>query len=365
MRRIVLLVWLGLALTAGAATPELRNGIAAIVNDSIITYQDVEDYTVEAIDLLRRTYARTQPEVFRQKRIETMMDGLERLIERQLILDDFKTLGAQLPESVIDDEVNDRIRRLFRDRATLTKSLQKQGITTEAYRQRLREDIVVNIMRQRNVSPAVTVSPTRIEHFYATNQNLFKVDEQVKLRMIVLNRAEGNSAGELLSMGQEIIRKLSDGTPFSEMAAIYSQGSQRKEGGDWGWVDRSVLKKGLSDLAFTLQPRQRSGIVGLSSDSDGYWVFEYDNSGQVALGRKYSDKDVFIEAKRFDLTTGAEPPAAQEVYLMFVEDRRDARVRPLHEVRDDIERNLIAMERARLHQKWIARLKAKSFVTQF
>jgi hypothetical protein len=86
MRRIVLLVWLGLALTAGAATPELRNGIAAIVNDSIITYQDVEDYTVEAIDLLRRTYARTQPEVFRQKRIETMMDGLERLIERQLIL---------------------------------------------------------------------------------------------------------------------------------------------------------------------------------------------------------------------------------------------------------------------------------------
>jgi peptidyl-prolyl cis-trans isomerase SurA len=342
----------------------LRNGVAAIVNDSIITYQDVEDYTGEAIDLLRRTYFRTQPEVFRQKRIETMMDGLERLIERQLILNDFKTLGAQLPESVIDQEVNDRIRRLFRDRATLTKSLQKQGITTEAYRQRLRDDIVVNIMRQRNVSPAVTVSPTRIEHFYATNQHLFKVNEEIKLRMIVLNRAEGNSSEELLSMGRDIIRKLSDGTPFSEMAAIYSQ-SKRKEGGDWEWLDRSVLKKGLSDLAFTLQPRQRSGIVGLSSDSDGYWVFEYDNSGQIALGRKYSDKDVFIEAKRFDLSTGTEPPAAQEVYLMFVEDRRDARVKPLAEVRDDIERNLIAMERSRLHKKWIDRLRTKSFVTQF
>jgi peptidyl-prolyl cis-trans isomerase SurA len=356
--------FLAFALLAGAA-PELRNGIAAIVNDSIITYQDVEDYTFEAIDLLRRTYARTQPEVFQQKRIETMMDGLERLIERRLILDEFKTLGAQLPESVIDQEVNDRIRRLFRDRVTLTKSLQKQGITTEAYRQRLRDDIVVNIMRQRSVAPAVTVSPTRIEHFYATNQNLFKVEDQVKLRMIVLNRAEGNSSEELLTMGREIIRKLSDGTPFSEMAAIYSQGSQRKEGGDWGWVERSVLKRGLADLAFTLQPRQRSGIVGLSSDTDGYWVFEYDNSGQVALGRKYSDKDAFIEAKRFDLSTGVEPPPAQEVYLMFVEDRRDARVRPLGEVRDDIERNLIAMERARLHKKWIERLRSKSFVTQF
>jgi len=50
---------------------------------------------------------------------------------------------------------------------------------------------------------------------------------------------------------------------------------------------------------------------------------------------------------------------------MFVEDRRDARVRPLAEVREDIERNLMAMERGRLHKKWIDRLKAKSLVTQF
>jgi peptidyl-prolyl cis-trans isomerase SurA len=364
MRVLAVLGFLS-AVLAAAAAPDLRNGVAAIVNDSVITYQEVEDYTFEAVDLLKRTYARTQPELFQQKRLETLTDGLEQLIERQLILDDFKSLGAQLPESVIDEEVNDRIRRQFRDRVTLTKTLQKQGITTEAYRKRLRDDIIVNVMRQRNVSSAITISPTRIEHFYATNQNLFKVEDQVKLRMIRLDRSEGNSAEELLSMAREIVRKLNDGTPFAEMAAIYSQGSQRKEGGDWGWVDRAVLKKGLSDTAFTLQTGQRSGIIGLSSENEGYWIFEYDKSGQIALGRKYSDKDTFTEAKRFDISAGAEPPPPQEVYVMFVEDRRDARVRPLTEVRDEIERNLIAMERARLHKKWIDRLKAKAFITQF
>ena len=364
MRVLAVLACFIAFLAAGA--PELRNGIAAIVNDSVITYQEVEDYTFEAVDVLKRTYARNQPEVYRQKRVETMTDGLEQLIERQLILDDFKALGAQLPEAAIDGEVNDRIRRTFRDRVTLTKTLQKQGITTEAYRKRLHDDIIVNIMRQKNVSSAITISPTRIEHFYATNQQLFKVEDEVKLRMIRLDRSEGNSAGELLSMSREIIRKLDEGTTFAEMASVYSQGSQRKEGGDWGWVDRTILKKGLSDSAFTLQTGQRSGIIGLSSEDNGsYWVFEYDKSGQVALGRKYSDKDVFVEATRFDLSTGGEPPTPQEVYLMFVEDRRDARVRPLPEVREDIERNLMAMERGRLHKKWIERLKAKSFVTQF
>lgn len=360
--RLLVVVACFVALLAGAA-PELRNGVAAIVNDSVITIQDVEDYAAESIDVLRRTYARSQPEVFQQKRLQAITEALEHLIEKQLILDDFKSLGAQIPESVIDEEVNERIRRLYGDRVRLTKALQKQGLTMEAFRKRHHDEIVVNIMRQRNVSSAITISPTRIEQFYATNQHLFKVDEQVRLRMIVLNRAEGNSADELLNMAREIVRKLDEGTAFTEMASIYSQGSQRKEGGDWGWIDRTVLKKGLSDLAFTLQPGQRSGIIGLSSDDPGYWVCEYDKSGQVALGRKYSDKDVFVEPKRFDLSAGGEPPSPQEIYIMFVEDRRAARVRPLAEVRDEIEKNLTMMERARLHKKWIDRLKAKSFVT--
>ena len=357
-------ILVGVALAAHGA-PELRNGVAAIVNDAVITFQEVEDYTAEAIDLLRRTYARAQPEVFQQKRIEAMTDGLEQLIEKQLILDDFKSSGGQLPESFVDEEVKDRIRRQFGDRVTLVKTLQTRGVRLESYRKRVADEIVVNFMRQKNVSSAITISPTKIEHYYATNQHQFKVEDQVKLRMIVLNRSGGNSADELLNLSREIIRKLNEGTPFAEMASIYSQGSQRREGGDWGWVERKVLKAGLADVAFTLQPKQRSGVIGLANEDKAYWVFEYDQTGQVALGRKYSDRDQFLEAKRFDAAAGSPPPTPQEVYVMYVEDKREQRIKPLTEVHDEIERNLITQERARLHKKWITRLKSKSFVTYF
>jgi hypothetical protein len=50
---------------------------------------------------------------------------------------------------------------------------------------------------------------------------------------------------------------------------------------------------------------------------------------------------------------------------MLVEDRRPAHTKPLAEVREEIERNLIAQENERLQKKWIDRLKAKSFVRYF
>ena len=347
---------------AASGAPELRNGVAAIVNDSIITFQEVEDYTGEAIDLLRRTYARAQPELFQQKRVETLTDGLEQLIEKQLILDDFKAMGGQLPESFVDEEVKDRIRKQFGDRVTLTKTLQARGVRLESFRKRVHDDIIVTFMRQKNVSSAITISPTKIEHFYATNQQQFKVEDQVKLRRIVLNRSGGNSADELLNLAREIIRKLNEGAPFSEMAGVYSQVRQ-KEGAEW--FERKTLRKGLSDIVFTLQTGQRTGIVGMANEEGNYWVYEYDQTGQVALGRKYTEKDEFLEAKRFDVAAGVPPPTPQEIYLFYVEEKQDQRIKPLTEVHDDIEKTLIAQERTRLHKRWIDRLKTKSFVTHF
>ena len=45
------------------------------------------------------------------------------------------------------------------------------------------------------------------------------------------------------------------------MASVYSQGSQHNQGGDWGWVERSVFRKELADVAFTLKPGQVSDVI--------------------------------------------------------------------------------------------------------
>jgi hypothetical protein len=50
---------------------------------------------------------------------------------------------------------------------------------------------------------------------------------------------------------------------------------------------------------------------------------------------------------------------------MLVEQKRSTHVRPLSEVRDDIEATLRTQEQSRLEKQWIGGLKKKTFIRYF
>ncbi|MGH7952043.1 MAG: peptidylprolyl isomerase [Limisphaerales bacterium] len=300
-----------------SARADLADGIKAIVNNTVITYAQVEDYAAPAIDALRREYA-DEPDIFQQKLTATLNDSLEQLVERQLILNDFDTEGYRLPESAVDDLVQDRIRERFGDRITFMKTLQAEGMTLEQFRKDVRDQYIVTAMRSKNVAQEIVISPYKIENYYLAHQNDFKVEDEVKLRMIVLNKTSDDDTNTL-NLAREIRTKIKEGVTFQEMASVYSQGSQQHQGGDWGWIERSVLRKELADVAFTLKPGQMSNVIQ---------------------------------------TPGAD-------YLMLVEQTRPAHVKPLGEVRNDIEQTLRTQEQSHLEKQWIATLKRKNFIRYF
>ena len=308
----------------GALHAELANGIYAIVHDTVITHQDVENRTAPVIEELRRQY-RNQPDVYNQKLTEALNESLEYLVERQLILHEFNTAGYAVPETVIEEYMEERIRARYPDRVTFTKSLQAEGLTLEKFRQQMREQFIVEQMRIKNISGELVISPHKIESYYLAHTNEYKLDDEVKLRMIVLNKPVSGDAATVRKLAEEITRKIKEGAAFAEMAAVYSEGRQGREGGDWGWVQKydrdgaPVLRKELADVAFSLKPGELSGVI--------------------------ETPEVF--------------------YLMLVEDKRSAHIKALSEVRGEIERNMITEERARIQKNWINRLKQKTFVTYF
>jgi parvulin-like peptidyl-prolyl isomerase len=308
-------------IAAGEMQAQVVNGIAAIVNEAIITHDDVLNDVARVWELLERTYSR-QPEVLNQKKLETYKQSLEELVQRKLILHEFKTAGYILPESVIEDNINDRIREQFGDRVKLTKSLQAQGITSETYRQQIRELFIVDAMRRKNINSGIIISPYKIERYYQTHEDEFKMEDQVKLRMIFLDKSKHETGDKL---AKEISSKLDEGVSFAEMATLYSDEPQASQGGDRGWMERKKLRPELDAVAFSLKPGQRSGVIHVEA--------------QDGLPEGY--------------------------YLMLVEEIHSAHLKPLDDVRGDIERSLVVIENTRLREKWISRLKAKSFVRYF
>src|SRR5678815_3126784 len=81
---------------------ELSNAIRAIADDAVITDHQVRQASEIAIENYRRTYF-NNPEAFERKSLEALAEALDALIDRQLILHDFKILGGIIQESYIDD----------------------------------------------------------------------------------------------------------------------------------------------------------------------------------------------------------------------------------------------------------------------
>jgi parvulin-like peptidyl-prolyl isomerase len=294
---------------------ELIDSITAVVSREVVTHAEVEEFVLPAAQALSREYA-GEPAVYEQKLGDARNDGLEQLIERQLILHDFDVEGYKLPDPVVDELVQERIRERFGDRITLMKTLQAQGQTYEKFRRDVRDQWIVAQLRMKNISPEkIIISPYKVETYYLVHQDDFKVEDEIKLRMIVLNKTSGDDTNTV-NLANEILAQIKEGATFQEMASVYSQGSQRSQGGDWGWVERSVLRKELADTAFALKPGQVSDVI--------------------------------------------ETPEA--CYLMLVEQTRPAHVKLLNDMRDEIEVTLRTQTQKQLEQQWIAQLKKKTFI---
>ena len=276
MRPIFLIAaFLILAVCAKAQAQTGRNGVNVIVNGSVITSVEVDDPIRPAVESLAPEY-RSNASGLDRKIQELRSEKIEELIEDELILEEFKTAGYVLPESFIEDYIQDKIRKqYYGDRSRLIRELQSQGMTYEIFRKHERERYIIEAMRRQNISmDKVLISPAKIEAYYSEHLGDFKVGDQVRLRMIVISQSAGETAGRAKAMAQEILRQIDDGANFAEMAGAYSSGSARENGGDRGWVDRTYYKKELTDSAFALQPGQHSKVIEMA---DGCYILQVDD----------------------------------------------------------------------------------------
>ncbi len=323
MMRLWIGFFLGTALAGlvQAASSTAANGLVAIVDDEAITWQDVAQQAALAIES-RAALLATRPAQLEEEIKKAQQDALEILVQRKLILHDFKKAGFNLPDSLIEERVRNRLReRWGGDRASMARDLQSRGMTFERYRQMIREEIVWDAMRMKNVAREISVSPNKIAKYYVDNLDKFKVSDSVRLRMIMLTKSASGSLEAAERRAAEIVAKIEEGVPFTELASVYSEDSFRNRGGDRGWVEleREHYEAEIEKTIRALKPGQHSGVV---------------KTGEAC-------------------------------WIVLLEDSKSSHTRPLPEVRTEIERALIDQERKRIEKEWIDRLKAKSFIRYF
>lgn len=295
------------------------NGIAAIVEEKIIT---VDDIRREIAPLIQQVQRESQSEKEFNEKLQGLQDNvLQDLIDRVLIVKEFyKDEKRQVPASLVDNQVAETIISEFDgDRSKFLAYLRSRGISQKDYRKETEENMIYSYMRQQQRKSASTVSPVKIEQFYAENKERFYQEDGVHLRLIQVARATDDTDETVRTKADDIMKQLRAGGSFADIARLYSQDSRRTKGGDWGWQRRSDLRKEFSDVLFSLEKGQ------------------------------YAEPLIMPEG----------------AFILFVEDRKHAGILPLTEVRPQIESMLLQQSARQAQERWLEKLRRNGYVKHF
>ena len=237
------------------AQAEVINRVVATVDDDPITLYEVAAF---------RSGGNAQQGMMAPppENIATMPDKdiLEVLIMNKLIGKEVEAQGMKAKDSDIDNYI-ERIKNQgnLSDEA-LKEALAKQGLTVEAYRKQISNEIERAMLINREIGSKVNVTPQEVERYYKEHEgsedSAPTSDEQVHVRHIFLPLSPSVSSDEektVLNQMEDIRKRAVGGEDFAKLAKEYSRGPGADQGGDLGFFKKGQMTKEIDTVAFSLK----------------------------------------------------------------------------------------------------------------
>ncbi len=167
IRNSLLAVAVLVSFCSPAFAQSVLDGIAAEVSlaglKDVVTFSEVRELVTNKERQAHQTF---QGQALVEKIKEIRLAAINDLIDRTLILQDFKTKGYTIPEYLIDERVKEVIRDSFGgDRAAFMRTLAAQGMTLEKFRDFQRDSIIVQEMRRMATKGAATVTEQKVAEY--------------------------------------------------------------------------------------------------------------------------------------------------------------------------------------------------------
>jgi peptidyl-prolyl cis-trans isomerase SurA len=138
----------------------------------------------------------------------------------------------------------------------LPNALAAQGIDYRDFRDDMRRDIALQLLRQRDVVSKINISPRELEQFLARQEKLPDQNAQYSLSHILISVAATASSEQMAARearAKEAYDKIMSGTDFSQVAVAYSDSSTNVEGGSLGWRKGAELPSIVAELIPTMK----------------------------------------------------------------------------------------------------------------
>lgn len=295
MTRLLAALVLGLA--ALAASPGARaqaiatdpvDRIVAVVDEDVILQSELD----RAVGNILAQYAGRSGQLPSRDVVERQV--LERLISIRLQLARAEQTGIRVSDMELDQSVMRLAQQNNVSLDQLRASLERDGFSYTEFRDTMRDELVVQRLRQRFVQSRVNVTDTEVDILLASES--LKRGE-VRLSHILVGVPDGASAAQIQAAREkaEMVKKeLDGGLDFASAAIRYSDGQQALEGGDLGWRKFNEVPNAFADQIAGMQPGE---VTQPMRGPSGFHILKLVDlrEPQQELVREYNARHILIK----------------------------------------------------------------------
>jgi peptidyl-prolyl cis-trans isomerase SurA len=286
MSRVLICLFAALTLsgTVHAQTLELSTSgvpldrVVAIVNEGVVLQSQLGGQIDQIMGRLRDQKAEMPPaDVLRQQ-------VLERLVLQEIQVQRAQHLGVQVSDEMLNEALRDVAKRNGLPFEQMPDALASQGVDYASYRDDMRREISISLLRQRDVFPRIYVSPRELDQALQRQSQQADENAEFDVSHILLSLQESATAEQIASverLAAEIHDRASAGEDFGQLALANSQAQSALERGKLGWRRLNQLPQFIADLVAGMKPGEVANPVRTPT---GFHIVRLDETRSASTG---------------------------------------------------------------------------------
>lgn len=250
---LALAAWAALPAQAQTKGPRGGDYIVAVVNQELVTNGEIEQRIAQIRENARRAGQSLPPEKELRHQI------LESLIDERVIVTYARDSGMKVDEPELDRAVESVAGQNQLTVPQLKERLRQQGTDFTRFRNNLRDQILMERVREREVQGRIKISDKEVDDLVAKQHGAAKGDVQYDIAQILVTVPDGASesvVNERQARAAQAMQRVQSGEDFATVAKQMSEDSNREKGGEIGLRPASRLPDVFVDAVKNLKPGQ-------------------------------------------------------------------------------------------------------------
>jgi peptidyl-prolyl cis-trans isomerase SurA len=238
MKRTIVMLLCNLLFSSFLASAEVLDTIVAVVEEDVILERELQKEVAAIEQRIQQSNATVPPIYVLRKQV------LEKMIVDKLQRQMAEKAGINVNEEMLNNSAADIARRNNMDLDQFRAELESQGISYQSFLDNIRNEIIINQLRGREIGGRIKVTDREVEHYMETQDKIGEESTQYHLGHILIAVKEGASSTEIqkaMSKADDLVMKLRNGQDFTQTAISDSDDDNALKGGDLGWRTMSAM----------------------------------------------------------------------------------------------------------------------------